>query len=640
MLELQTANKNKRTKNGGEGITALYCRLSVDDNGTEGESNSIKNQRDILGRYAKQHGYRNIEYYIDDGYSGTNFNRPDFQRMMSDVDEGKVKTIIVKDMSRLGRDYLKVGYLTEFTFAEKDIHFIAINDNVDSENGSDNELIPFKNVFNEWLARDTSKKIRAVIRNKGESGKPLTNTPPIGYMKDPNDKNKWLIDERCAPTIREIFRLCVNGYNALAIAKILTEKGYDTPKAFYLKQGRNMYRNDTTEPYLWHRSTVYKILRNPNYIGHLVNFKTTRKSYKNKRFVYRDPSEWKIIENHHEAIVDISGTQAKKRPAFLQMVQDAKQKKFDLIVTREVCRFARNTVDTLVVTRELKNYGVEVYFVEDDIRTMDGDGELRLTIMATLAQEESRKISERVRAGQKISRDNGVLYGNGNILGYDRLGDTYVINEDQAETVRIIYDLYLKGNGFNKIVNELVRLKRKDSSGLVRWDATKVSRILHNATYKGYQGYYKSHKNNHLDQKTIINRDEDTYLYVKGRFPPIISEEVWDKCKALRESKLTLRKTQEGKLERTGTRTSEDIWAKRLICRCGHRMRKDRWHVNKTGLTYGYKCYNVLNNGSKQTRIDAGLDADKYCDMGTIADWKFDLMLRELLKALNLITTI
>ena len=343
---------------------------------------------------------------------------------------------------------------------------------------------------------------------------------------------------------------------------------------------------------------------------------------------------WTVLKSYIDR--GITGTQAKKRPAFMEMLNDAKYHKFDLIVTREVCRFARNTVDTLVITRQLKEIGIEVYFVEDNIWTMDNDGELRLTIMATLAQEESRKTSERVRAGQKISRDNGVLYGNGNILGYDRLGDTYVINEDQAETVRIIYDLYLKGNGFNKIVNELVRLKRKDSSGLVRWDATKVSRILHNATYKGYQGYYKSHKNNHLDQKTIVNRDEDTYLYVKGRFTPIISEEVWDKCKALRESKLTLRKTQEGKLERTGTRTSEDIWAKRLICRCGHRMRKDRWHVNKTGLTYGYKCYNVLNNGSKQTRIDAGLDADKYCNMGTIADWKFDLMLRELLKALNL----
>lgn len=343
---------------------------------------------------------------------------------------------------------------------------------------------------------------------------------------------------------------------------------------------------------------------------------------------------WTVLKSYIDR--GITGTQAKKRPAFMEMLNDAKYHKFDLIVTREVCRFARNTVDTLVITRQLKGIGIEVYFVEDNIWTMDNDGELRLTIMATLAQEESRKTSERVRVGQKISRDNGVLYGNGNILGYDRLGDTYVINEDQAETVRIIYDLYLKGNGFNKIVNELVRLKRKDSSGLVRWDATKVSRILHNATYKGYQGYYKSYKNNHLDQKTIVNRDEDTYLYVKGRFTPIISEEVWDKCKALRESKLTLRKTQEGKLERTGTRTSEDIWAKCLICRCGHRMRKDRWHVNKTGLTYGYKCYNVLNNGSKQTRIDAGLDVDKYCDMGTIADWKFDLMLRELLKALNL----
>lgn len=310
---------------------------------------------------------------------------------------------------------------------------------------------------------------------------------------------------------------------------------------------------------------------------------------------------WTVLKQYIDR--GITGTQAKKRPAFMEMLNDAKYHKFDLIVTREVCRFARNTVDTLVITRQLKEIGIEVYFVEDNIWTMDNDGELRLTIMATLAQEESRKTSERVRAGQKISRDNGVLYGNGNILGYDRLGDTYVINEEQAETVRIIYDLYLKGYGFNRIVNELVRLKRKDSSGLVRWEATKVSRILHNATYKGYQGYYKSFTNNHLDQKTVVNRDEDSYLYVKGRFTPIISEEVWDKCKAIRESKLTLRKTREGKIEKTGTRTAEDIWAKHLVCRCGYRMRKDRWHMNKTGFTYGYKCYNRLNNGSKQASM-------------------------------------
>ena len=156
-------------------------------------------------------------------------------------------------------------------------------------------------------------------------------------------------------------------------------------------------------------------------------------------------SNWNVLRKYVDE--GITGTQAKKRPAFLEMIEDAKEGNFDLIVTREVCRFARNTVDTLVVTRELKRYGVEVYFVEDNIWTMDGDGELRLTIMATLAQEESRKTSERVRAGQKISRDKGVLYGSGNILGYDRVGDTYIINEEQAETVRLIYDLYLKGNG-------------------------------------------------------------------------------------------------------------------------------------------------------------------------------------------------
>ncbi len=208
-------------------------------------------------------------------------------------------------------------------------------------------------------------------------------------------------------------------------------------------------------------------------------------------------SNWKVVHKYIDE--GITGTQAKKRPAFMQMLADAREHKFDLIVTREVCRFARNTVDTLVVTRELKNIGIEVYFVNDNIWTMDGDGELRLSLMATLAQEESRKTSERVRAGQKISRDKGVLYGNGNILGYDRVGGTYVINPDQAQTVRLIYELYLKGYGFMKIVNELTRLQRKDSYGLVRWECSKISRILHNATYMGYKCYLKSYRNNYLD---------------------------------------------------------------------------------------------------------------------------------------------
>ncbi len=347
---------------------------------------------------------------------------------------------------------------------------------------------------------------------------------------------------------------------------------------------------------------------------------------------------WEVLGKYIDE--GITGTQAKKRPAFLQMIEDAKKGEFDLIVTREVCRFARNTVDTLVVTRELKEYGVEVYFVSDNIWTMDNDGELRLTIMATLAQEESRKTSERVRAGQKISRDNGVLYGNGNILGYerDKVKGTYIINEEQAETVRIIYNLYLNGYGFQKIVNELVRLKRKDASGLVRWECTKVSRVLHNATYKGYMGYLKSFRNNFLDQKTIINHDEDTYLYVKGDFEPIISEEIWDKCKEIRESKRGKCRHKNGKSATNGVRCSDDIWVKKMICRCGYHFRKDKWHFNKTGVTFGYKCYNQLNNGSKKAREDAGLPSDKFCDMGTIADWKLDMMIWHIFQKLKPIT--
>lgn len=347
---------------------------------------------------------------------------------------------------------------------------------------------------------------------------------------------------------------------------------------------------------------------------------------------------WYILKKYIDE--GITGTQAKKRPAFLQMVQDAKQKKFDLIVTREVCRFARNTVDTLVVTRELKNYGVEVYFVEDNIWTMDGDGELRLTIMATLAQEESRKISERVRAGQKISRDKGVLFGNGNILGYDRdkAKGTYVINPEQAETVRMIYDMYSVGKGMSQIRNELIRLKRKDSSGLVRWENCKIARILHNSTYKGYPAYLKSRRNNFLDQKIIRNRDEDTYLYVKGDFEPIISEEQWDRCRQIREQRVRRNKilTENGeKSHLTGVHTSDDVWTKKLRCRCGYRMRRNKWRKNKNGeVIYGYKCYNQLNNGLKDIRLESGIDDAKTCNLREICDWKLEMMARHIFAGL------
>lgn len=229
----------------------------------------------------------------------------------------------------------------------------------------------------------------------------------------------------------------------------------------------------------------------------------------------KNHSNWTIIDKYIDE--GITGTQAKKRPAFLKMIDDAKEKRFDLIVTREVCRFARNTVDTLVTTRELKNIGIEVYFVEDNIWTMDGDGELRLSLMATLAQEESRKVSERVKAGQQISREKATLYGSGNILGYDRCGKSYVINEEQAETVRLIYNMYMNdGIGTMKIANKLIEMHKLNASGVVKWTAATINRILNNKTYAGYVVYGKSYSNNYLEQRRVNNYDTSTYMYAKG----------------------------------------------------------------------------------------------------------------------------
>ena len=337
---------------------------------------------------------------------------------------------------------------------------------------------------------------------------------------------------------------------------------------------------------------------------------------------------WTVLDKYIDE--GITGTQAKKRPAFMQMIEDAKQGEFDLIVTREVCRFARNTVDTLVMTRQLKNYGVEVYFVEDNIWTMDGDGELRLTIMA----KESRKISERVRAGQKISRDNGVLYGSGNIIGYDRVDGTYVINEEQAETVQMIFDLYLEGLGETKICKELCRRQRKDGHGNVSWSVSKISRILRNATYMGYKCYLKSYSNNYLEQKRIKNLDESTYLYVKGDFEPIISEEVFKRCEEIRKSRTTKMIVNKG--ERTyGKKASQDVWLRKLRCACGSTFRKNKWRTNQRGDTvFGYQCYNQVNNGSKSFREKNGLDTEGYCGIRMIGDWKLDLMAKKIFETI------
>ena len=287
-----------------EKITALYCRLSRDDE-LQGDSNSIVNQKNMLEKYAKDNGFKNIQFYVDDGFSGTNFNRPAWTKLQGLIDEDKIGTIIVKDMSRLGRDYLKVGFFTEVVFLEKNIRFIAINNGIDSKNQSDSGFTPFINIMNEWYAKDTSKKIRAVMKAKGESGKPLTVNPPFGYVKDTSDKNLWIIDEEAAAVVKKIFALCLDGYGPTQIAKMLTADKVLSPTAYYYEKGASANHAKPDNPYKWFARTVGDILERRAYIGDTVNFTTVKPSYKSKKHIKNPPEKYKIFENTHEAIIDI-----------------------------------------------------------------------------------------------------------------------------------------------------------------------------------------------------------------------------------------------------------------------------------------------------------------------------------------------
>ena len=280
-------------------ITALYCRLSNDDD-LQGESNSITNQKAILKKYADENNFGNTAFYVDDGFSGTNFNRPDFMRMMEDVKSGKISTIITKDLSRFSRDYLMTGQYIEMVLPDYDVRYIAINDNVDTLR-SENEMMVFKNVFNDWYARDCSKKIKAVFKAKGQSGKPLTSMIPYGYKKSETDKNVWEIDEEAAEVVRRIFQLCIDGYGPTQIARILTEDKVLTPTAYAeMKKSGSI---TCAKPYRWSHRTIGALLEKLEYIGHTVNFRTKTKSYKSKKRIINSKTDWQIFENTHEAII-------------------------------------------------------------------------------------------------------------------------------------------------------------------------------------------------------------------------------------------------------------------------------------------------------------------------------------------------
>ena len=280
--------------------TALYCRLSRDDD-NEGDSNSIQHQKQILEKYAKDHSITNYKFYVDDGYSGTSFNRPGFQEMLADIEAGYVDCVIVKDMSRFGRNYLEVGMYTEIMFPDKDVRFIAINDGVDSAR-DDNDFTPFRNIINEWYAKDTSKKIRAVFRAKGLSGKRLSTQAPYGYLKGEN--GQLIEDTETAPVVRLIFRLAVEGNGPGKIARILREKQIVTPGTLEFQRTGRTSRYNPEFPYQWHESTVVNILEQKDYLGNTYNFKTTKKSYKSKKVIRNPEEKQAVFENTHVALID------------------------------------------------------------------------------------------------------------------------------------------------------------------------------------------------------------------------------------------------------------------------------------------------------------------------------------------------
>ena len=282
------------------GLTALYCRLSRDD-GAEGDSNSVANQKRLLQKYAKENSLGNTRFYVDDGYTGTNFNRPSFQKMIEDVEMGYVTAVIVKDMSRLGRDYLGVGYYTDTFFPEHNIRFIAVNDCVDSDDG-ENELAPFRNVMNEMYARDISRKVRSAHRIRGNSGEPL-GQPPYGYRKDPLNKKHWIIDPEAAKVVKYIFELCMEGRGPSQIANVLREKEILTPTAYKRSQGINSPNPVPEDPCGWNSNSVVKILERREYTGCIVNFKTYTNSIWDKKKRVNEAENQAVFYDTHEAII-------------------------------------------------------------------------------------------------------------------------------------------------------------------------------------------------------------------------------------------------------------------------------------------------------------------------------------------------
>ena len=354
--------------------------------------------------------------------------------------------------------------------------------------------------------------------------------------------------------------------------------------------------------------------------------------------------EWytEIIENNPNYIevgryIDegITGTSAKKRDGFMRMIRDAEKGIFDLIITREVSRFARNTLDTLEYVDKLRKMGVNIHFINDGLRTDDKDIEFRLTLMASLAQDESRKISDRVKCGIDTARQKGVLYGNGNILGYDRIKrevspdifvSEYVINPEQAETVRMIFDWYLQGCGVRKIQFMLEQAGRKTAEGKSNWHASVISKILKRKFYCGLLDYGQQYSYNYKTQQRMNNYGERSRIIKQGPQEPIITEEEFNKVQEIMEShRKNIPNLQMGR-KPDGQKSKVDVWSKLLVCICGHSFNRHKWAHKGSNTVYGYQCYSSVRSGTVQTRLNKGLSIEGICTSPMVPQWKLKMM--------------
>lgn len=478
-------------------ITALYCRLSQEDELKE-DSNSIQNQRAILEKYAKDNGFENIEVFVDDGYSGVSFNRPDFQRLLEMMEQGKVATLITKDLSRLGRNYIEVGQYTEMLFPRWEVRYIAINDNFDSLYNEGNELAPFKNLFNEWYARDTSKKIRAVVKAKAERGERVGTVVPYGYKKDPDVKGHLLVNEDTAPVVRLIFSLCAEGKGPKVIANILREKQILKPTAYrYQTSGKYGATTDTEDIYGWNDRTVAGILDNEIYLGHTINCRTTVVSYKDKRKKDVPESEWYRFENTHEAIID------KATWDIVRKVREGKRRRTDMgevdkysgLLFCADCGsklyFVRGTTIkpeayNFICSRYRKHMGEELCtphtvrekaldeIVLEEIRSVTYYARANTAQFVSFIQQKSsaesrRELNAKTAELSKLEKRNGEL----NAL-FKRLYEDHVLGKITSEQFRMLSEGY---NEEQRTIQEDIPRLRKAIEDL-KASATNVDRFL------------------------------------------------------------------------------------------------------------------------------------------------------------------